>query len=276
MGPTRQVGVRPTFTVLVKGVMDMPSQLVCVPIAQPFESVSGWICRLALSQGATPTEVCDFLDVSAIQDVDKIMFGPRLDKLRQDCGLPETAFFVHGKVITSLQQMPNYGQKLLATQGRRMMRYRYCAVCLEEMHVPHFPIHWRFVAWRWCPLHSCMMESACPKCNSPLLLLQDLASSGVGSMSRCLECGARLTMRPPLLLEEMPTDTLSIWEDMQLQNGRALLAALYYGKFSVTELNLERRYRSLDRALTACGVSTKFDYISADSIRLRIANRQRS
>jgi hypothetical protein len=251
--------------------MSSASQLVCVPPVQPFESVSGWICRLALSQGVTPSEICDFLDVSEAQDVDRVMFGPRLAQLQRDCGLPDTAFHVHDKVITSLQKLSNYGQKLLALQGRKMMRYRYCTLCLQEMREPFFPIHWRFVAWRWCPLHRCLMESLCPKCNSPVLLLRDLASSGFGSMSRCLECGARLTSRSPLTFEEIPADVISLWEDRQLQNGRAVLAALYYGKFDITGLVLKRRYRSLERALTACGVSTKFDYISADTVRQRMA-----
>lgn len=276
MGSTRQVDRWPTFTVLVIYAMNAGSQLVCVPVPQTFESVGGWICKLALSQGATPTEICDFLNIGLIQDVDRVMFGARLAKLRHDCGLPETAFYVHDKVITSLQKMSNCGQKLLAIQGRKMMQYRYCTRCLQEMHEPFFPIHWRFVAWRGCPLHDCLMESSCPNCNSPVLLLRDLASSGFGSMSRCLECGARLTSRAPLLLEEIPAEMLSEWELRQIQNGRALLSALYYGNFSVTGLVIPKRYRNLGHVVTACGLSTKFDYISADSIRQRLAKRQKA
>lgn len=274
MGSTRQVDAWPTFTVLVIYAMNPSSQLVRVPVAQTFESVGGWICKLALSQGATPNEICDFLDIGQIQDVDRAMFGSRLAKLRHDCGLPETAFYVHDKVITSLQKMSNYGHKLLAMQGRKMMQYRYCTRCLQEMQEPFFPIHWRFVAWRGCPLHACLMESSCPNCNSPVLLPRDLATSGFGSLSRCLECGARLTSQKPLLLEEIPAEMLSEWELKQIQNGRALLSALYYGKFSVTEQLTSKIYRSLERVVTACGLSTKFDYISADSIRQRLAKRQ--
>lgn len=253
--------------------MNLDSQLVCVPAAQSFESVSSWICRFALSQGATPTEVCDFLGLNPHQDCDLAVFGSQIVTLRRNCGLPEAAFYIHDQLITSLRKMSNYGSKLLATQSRKKMQYRYCTLCLQGMHEPYFPIHWRFVAWRWCPLHDCLMESLCPKCNSPLILLRDIARSGIGSLSRCLECGDRLTSRLPVFLTEIPLEILSEWEERQLQNGRALLSALYHGKFSVTGPIVKKQYRSLERAVTACGLSTKFDYISADTIRQRLARR---
>ena len=252
--------------------------LVCVPSAEPFEAVSSWLCRLALSQGVTPADICDYLEVSISSEIDFQFHGASLAQLRARCGLPTAAFHVHDKVVSSLVRAAVSGKKLLARDDNKLLRYRYCVRCLAEMQTPSYPIHWRFVPWRWCPIHDCLMESSCPKCKSSLSLPRDLAIGGVarqglGSLSRCLTCGERLAARQPCHIAELPPDVITVWEKVQLANGRALLAALYYGKFSFQDQPGNKTMGSLDRALRTVAFSTKFDYISADAVRLRAAGR---
>lgn len=251
--------------------------LVCVPRVEPFEAVSSWLCRLALSQGVTPVDICDYLEVSINSEIDFQFHGTRLAHLRARCGLPETAFHVHDRVIGSLVKAAVSGKKLLARDDRRMLRYRYCVGCLAEMHTPSYPIHWRFVPWRWCPNHGCLMESRCHSCKSPISLPRDLAiggmaRQGLGSLSRCLICGERLAVRTACNIAELPTDVITVWERLQLSNGRALLAALYYGKFSFVDQPGNKTMRSLGQALRTLPFSTRFDDISADTVRRRLEN----
>lgn len=252
--------------------------LVRVPRVEPFEAVSAWLCRLALSQGVSPVDICDYLEVGRSGDVDMQFFGDNLVRLRNLCGLPDDAFHVQDRVITSLVKAGAPSKILLAREDPRFMRYRYCVCCLAEMHTPHYPIHWRFVAWRWCPIHDCLMESECRKCKSSVLLLRDLAVGGrsrrgLGSLSRCLNCGDRLTARKPCTISDLPSDALTAWEQMQLSNGRALLAALYYGKFSYLGQHGSKSMASLGRAIRKVAISTKFDFISADSVRKRTESK---
>lgn len=250
-----------------------------MPSVEPFESVSSWLCRLALSQGVSPGDICDYLDVGITSEIDFQFHGSRLANLRTICGLPETAFHVHDRVISSLVKAAVSGNKLLARDESKWLRYRYCVGCLGEMQTPSYPIHWRFVPWRWCPVHDCLMESECQNCKSAILLPRDLAiggtaRKGVGTLSRCLICGERLTDRQPCNVSDLSTDQITVWERLQLSNGRALLAALYYAKFSFAGQPGSKTMGSLSRALQAVPFSTKFDYISADTVRRRQASQQ--
>lgn len=262
-------------------LMSSYNVLVCVPEVEPFEAVSSWICRLALSQGASPGDICDYLEVSATSDIDLQFYGARLAQLRALCGLPAAAFHVHDKVVSSLIQAAVPANKLLAREGGRFMRYRYCVQCLMEMKTPNYPIHWRFVPWRWCPIHDSLMESECQTCRSSLLLLRDLAiggkaRQGLGSLSRCLSCGERLAAREPCNVGELPPEAITVWEKYQLSNGRALLAALYHGKFRFEDQSGSKTMGSLYRALRTVSFSTKFDYISANTVRQRSKGRERT
>jgi hypothetical protein len=225
----------------------------------------------------SPAEICQLFDVGSSSEIDLQLCGARLANLRTLCGLPETAFHVHDRVMSSLALAAS-SKKLLARKEHGFMRYRYCVQCLAEMQTPYFPIHWRFVPWRWCPIHDSLMESECYKCKSSLLLLRDLANGGlarkgVGSLSRCLICGERLTARPPCNIGDLPPNTITVWEKMQLANGRALLAALYHGRYSLAGQSGAKTMVSLDRALRTVPFSTEFDYLSADIVRRRVANQ---
>jgi len=166
------------------------------------------------------------------------MKGQRLATLRRVCGLPESAFFVHERIVTSLNSMSPVGDDYLIRGRRDKPRFRYCPACLNTMRTPHFPIHWRFVAWRWCPEHDCLLEDTCHQCGHAIVLPIDVESSAAGQrgyalLNRCQSCGASLNSLEPCHLQLGRFRRVSHLEEMTLANGRGLLAALYSGWFEI-------------------------------------------
>lgn len=213
------------------------NRLVNVPQPELFESASCWLSRLALSQGASLNDLSEYFGLSRDADLDQSLRGELLSNLRRLCGLSDAALFVHERIVSSLDTMSPAAEKYLI-RGRNKAGFRYCPLCIKEMRTPHFPIHWRFIAWRWCPVHDCLLEDACHQCGKEPTLPIDIAASKAGRLgyallNRCGECAARLSDVIPCHLQEGDLRRVSDREDLILANGRALLAALYHGWFHI-------------------------------------------
>lgn len=219
--------------------MEPLHRLYNVPQPEPFEAFSCWLTRLGLSQCMPPRHVARHLEIasSLSRDVDRETIGHRLQHVRDVCGLPETAFEIPQRIMATLSTIWPVGERYLAVSHRRP-RFRSCPCCLREMHTPHFPIHWRFVAWRWCPIHDCLLEDECPHCGHPVGFPKDFDDSFAGKhghvmLNRCMACAKRLNDVEPCFLQAGDKRLVSISEQLKLDNGRALLAALHEGKFEI-------------------------------------------
>ncbi|MBL8275944.1 MAG: TniQ family protein [Pelomonas sp.] len=204
-----------------------------VPPPFEFEAPSSWLGRLALAQGCSLEEIQVFLDIHADVDVDQMMYGKALAELRRRCSLPQTAFAIAGSVMAGLEKT-GLGPWSLATTTRGTPAFRYCPACLRRRSTPHLDIHWRFIDWRYCPLHNCLMESVCWQCRTPVCYPQDMALSKAGragnaSQRRCLNCTADLAAAKPCLVNPATSSALTELEACWLLNGRALLASLCSG-----------------------------------------------
>lgn len=213
-------------------------KLYNVPPPEPFEAVSAWLTRLGLSQCAPPTRIRHLIGIPNRGDLDRVVRGPLLEELRRVCGLPDTAFGIADRIMTSLCSMSPVGDRYLAVAGSWYSRFRFCPLCLREMPTPHFPVHWRFFAWRWCPKHDCLLEDACPHCGAAIVFPKDFeltfaGRKGYGLLNRCAACANRLDDIEPCLLQLGDRRLVQANEQLKLSNGRALLAALHDGKFSI-------------------------------------------
>lgn len=250
------------------------AQLLGVPQPFDFEAVSGWLPRLALSQGTPLSEVAEYLGIDLSRDVDRRVIGEKLGHLRKVCSLPDSAFAIPERIMESLDLMKPVGDQFMARRGRSRPRFRFCICCLSEMKTPYFPIHWRFIAWRRCPLHDCLLEDACPNCTAPVVLptcIQHSASgrAGYAGLDRCLYCTKRLTTAMPCSLQAGAVRLVNQWEDQQLDNGRALLAALYKRSFRMEGRKFTFRLHSLADLRTKRAFPVRFEWLSPDFIRNR-------
>ena len=178
--------------------------------------------------------------------------------------------------MKSLDLLKPAGEHFMAKHTSGSPRFRFCVCCLSEMTTPHFPIHWRFIAWRRCPLHDCVLEDSCPHCGAPVVLpkcIQNAASghAGYAGLDRCLSCAKRLTSAVPYLLQVGKVRRVNQWEDQQLANGRALLAALVTRSFRIAGCSVTFRLRSLDDVWSWRAFPDLFDWLSPDVRRRRVA-----
>lgn len=212
--------------------------LVCAPVPEPFESPASWLSRLALSQAATVWAVLAHLKIDLEGDIDIEFAACDLDRVARLRGIPVSNFSFMRHMFLQLQRIDASGRVYLLSHDT-FARYRFCEKCLLEQRTPHFPLHWRFKAWRWCPLHNSLLRDHCPSCKAILVLPMDLLHAGrwrkgVAYISSCAVCGAKLTSKPKSMRFEHSRNNLTSTEHLLLANGRALLAALYHGEFTVS------------------------------------------
>ena len=252
-------------------------RLFNVPNPEFYESVCSWISRLALSQGSDVNEVMQYLCFPLDADLDRFVYGDRLTELRDICGLNASAFLVHNRVITSLNSMSPLGDNYLIRTRANKPVYRYCPLCIKEMRIPHFPIHWHFVAWRWCPKHDCLLEDFCQSCGCTAVLPADIASSeagklGYGLLNRCQSCAEPYGNMKPCHLQLGNIRRVSRLEEQILANGRGLLAALYYGWFEIRGIAGRQelgRFVDIERY----GVlAVRPEWLSPEHVRMRVVN----
>lgn len=211
--------------------------LVCVDPPEPFESPASWISRLAFSQYASVREICNLLDIQTTSDPDMAFTELDMSVVARKCGLDRSAFAFMSHMFRQLRKIDRSGEDFLLRDGPHAA-YRFCPDCLREQRCQHFPVHWRFKAWRWCPLHSKLLFDACPFCSSavrlPMDLMRAISKNHLAPfMGYCQSCGANLTSQAQESLPNSTMRNLNRNEYYKLMNGRSLLAALWRGNFSL-------------------------------------------
>jgi hypothetical protein len=188
---------------------------------------------LALSQGATLKELAEFLGFEFRSDLDICLSKQQAIDLAELCGLDMAAFEAPQKIFGALRSIAPDGEPFLCLV-RGKARFRYCRDCLASFRTPYFQLHWRFVAWRHCPIHRCLLEDQCPHCGEPIVLPADQVSagpdrSGIALLSLCMKCGKALIDVKPCSVFEFASE----WQRTVMSNGRAVLAALYTGRVEI-------------------------------------------
>jgi hypothetical protein len=203
-------------------------------VPKPFalEAASGWLSRLALSQGCSIRELKRFLNLHLDRDLDLQLHGPVLSELRRKCGLAENSFAFAETVVQGLHYA-QLGAGWLIGDNRYSARFRYCPACLgrggEGGGV--MLIQWRFLAWRFCPIHRCLTEQRCFACGANVRFPVDMAKSragreGFASQRRCQRCAVDLAEAPQVRIDFEGSEQLSDREFRWLSAGHQYVAIL--------------------------------------------------
>jgi len=213
------------------------SLLYNVPRLLPRESFSSWVTRLSLSQGITPSILLKYLEIHLIDDLDRHIGGLNLKQLCKKAGIREYEFNGIKKIFSSLAAFEQTGRYFLLFSGKKA-RYRFCPICLEQDDCPYFRIEWRFKVWHVCPLHKCFLEDQCYHCATYVTLPFNMLTSGyknmgIGSLAICHSCGKPLSQVSPALIEDHPYLRFNPEDQLLIQNGRAFLSALYFGRYKL-------------------------------------------
>lgn len=210
-----------------------PTKLFGIPKIEAFESPSSWISRAALSQGASPKELLEVFGISDEVDPDLMFCHLNPIDAAEMSGLPASNFEFSRRIFSNLSSIDASGKIFLKRSNGRPA-YRYCAACLHFSKVKHFMVHWRFEAWRYCPLHQCLMDDRCMKCFSGIslpnhMLVSGKSRAGIDSLGRCWRCGHPLSKHWKLVLNELKRVNWRSETQEKLRAGRTLLSAIYYG-----------------------------------------------
>ncbi len=215
-----------------------PTQILYrVPAVIGTESLASWLSRLALAQGCTIHQISKFLKIKH-QDIDLFLSTNTPNALATACNLHPDEFIVIRRVMFQLQQINHAGSLFLLTYDG-LPRSRYCPLCLKSDPTPYFRLEWRFDPWRWCPVHSCLLEDSCPNCHGLIRTPFNMINAGPGrcgipTLCHCHSCAQSLLTVAPLVVDmhKLPSEMQKL-----LTNGRAFLASLYFGYFYI---NTER------------------------------------
>lgn len=208
-----------------------------VPAPFQFEAPSSWLSRLALAQGLTSLDqLRQFLNLPKEFDLDWYVTGPRLQDLRRRCGLPGSSFAIADRLMSGILASGMGARSFLLVGRKGNAQSRYCPGCLAERRVAYLDIHWRFKAWRWCPVHDCLLLDACPDCEAllehPCLIeSKQAARAGHATLARCLRCSTLLSHEDLQLLAGECMKALNSVERLWMTNGRALLSALVHRRY---------------------------------------------
>ena len=202
---------------------------LCVPEPAEDEAPSAWLSRLALAQGCSMRELLNFLDIRFDGDPDLQLHGVALSELRWKCGLPSNAFMLADRTMSRIANAGLGGELLSPGKGTGM--FRFCPLCLKSRSPMTFPIEWRFLDWRYCPHHNCLMEKACRTCRRATCHPLDVADSkagrqGYASQSRCSRCAADLRDVVPRDLSAHQMLAFTWLEADWLRTGVDLIRAL--------------------------------------------------
>jgi hypothetical protein len=234
----------------------LKQELFGLPSVLPLESPASWLSRASLTQGVPLKELLEFLGLDRKQDTDVAFLSDGFAVNAIRCGLSLGDFAVAQKIIRSAFRLDRSGQRLLLRDSNGRPRYRACPRCASEQQTAFFGIHARFICWRFCPLHHCLLEDACWSCGTPIELPVDFLTCGPAVrcrpyLSHCSVCGKSHGQGTPALFGETWT-LLAGLEQMILNNGRATLSALVHQKV-VTAYD-DGRPLSFLRGLEATGM----------------------
>jgi hypothetical protein len=197
-----------------------------------FESPASWLARAALSQGISPKELLAHFGFHRRVDPDLFMTEKVAHRLSATCQIPPEKFDFAVHMFANLTSI-DPGGEIFLLERKHLAEYRYCPVCLHLSRTKHFMVHWRFRAWRHCPLHHCMMEECCLQCGALVQLPTDLMNAGpekkgIAFLDRCRVCGHRLSSHWDKVCGTVDQYSVSEWKWSQLVNGRATLSAIFH------------------------------------------------
>lgn len=226
---------------------DVRTPLYRVPRPMLLEAPSSWLSRIALMQGERLRDVLRFLQLDHDDCLDA-QFCIRSSQVGKALGGMPERMLVSCRIYLNALKLQSERNGLIVGDDK-VGRFRFCPECLASQHEPHVPIHWRLKPWRYCHEHRRVLSEVCPHCKlAPRLPVDLVASSRWGkraaNLSRCRYCGESLAKavaddRDLDCPQEEPYDSIDI------DDGRAMVAALYYGRWGLRGYKAKLELRHL-------------------------------
>lgn len=209
-----------------------------VPRVNQFESPFSWISRLALSQSAKLENILDLFLIDDYQDIDLYFSEKCIERAEVITGISLERFKIVRDIYSITTNLSSNRSDFFLYSDKGNPRYRYCPVCLYESRIKSFDFNWRYDAWRWCPVHDCLMVDKCCHCEEYIELTRSMITAGkdregVAYLDRCLKCGDKISKKSDEVLHPFKDNLLLEFEKTMLENGRAFLSSIYNKNFYI-------------------------------------------
>jgi len=221
--------------------------LVRVPMPMLLEAPSSWLSRTALSQGIGLPALLAHLDLPPAAKLDLNFGSVNLAQLGRAVGMDLRRLEAPQLILRRIASLRRSGVGLLV-ENPAAGGFRFCPLCWRAQTAYYVPIHWRVVSWIYCPQHMCLMVNRCPRCDQPpacaiSFITAGPKGKGIAGAYTCAHCGGALDAEPIVLMGGGTELTDFDW--LQLQNGRAVLAALLVGDVYLNDATTAESIRGL-------------------------------
>lgn len=163
------------------------------------EAPSGWLFRVALLYGVTPTDIGKMIGV--VNDPDALDFVNWYEHEN------ERNNYIHSNERNSKKVLNHFDfrKRLLRLTRNQDFSYvyRFCPQCLAEGPVSMFRWYWRLVSSTCCERHKTVLLERCRSCNSRIDLSSGVAENysfvdGEHALQCCPNCSALLVDERPI------------------------------------------------------------------------------
>lgn len=211
------------------------------------EAPSSWLSRAALSQGIGLSALLAHLGLPSAAKLDLNFGSVNLAQLGRAVGMDLRRLEAPQVILRRVASLRRSGVGLLVEHSVPG-GFRFCPLCWRAQTAYYVPVHWRVASWIYCPQHMCLMVNRCPRCDQPpacaiSFLTAGPKGKGIAGAYTCARCGGALDTKPTVLVGSGTELTDFDW--LQLQNGRAVLAALLRGEVYVNDATTAESIRGL-------------------------------
>ena len=218
--------------------MENYSALCNAPRPFPKESICSWLTRLSLSQGVSLWAMLAYLELKLQIDFDYQFEKLNIDSISRKTGLLISDFQSHRTFFRSLRKFDFHSKRYLM-RYQRNKRFRFCPLCLKEDEIPYFRTEWRFKLCVSCPIHKCLLEDSCDRCQNPICLPINLFSKvsdvrPLESLANCPSCGSKLQKISPAFFKGQLYEVMDLKSKHFIESGEYLLTKLHEGTHAIT------------------------------------------
>ncbi|VWC41940.1 TniQ family protein [Burkholderia lata] len=186
----------------------LPSLLV-VPTPIDDESPASWILRVCEKHHISYWMLLRNFGIKENYDPDISLRAEDLLRIGRGTKIPEQRLRNLGNTFSAVRR-DRFLTALLITDRPCRVKYRFCTECLRTDPVPYFRIQWRFLDWKYCPIHRIELADHCGQCGGPRsgMSYGRILTDKTLNIRNCPRCCHSLAAHGPPNVNAQASDTI--------------------------------------------------------------------
>ncbi|MCA8212601.1 MULTISPECIES: TniQ family protein [Burkholderia cepacia complex] len=189
-------------------ISDHPSLLV-VPPPIDDESPASWLLRISEKHHVSCETLLQAFGIKMSNDPDISLRPEDMLRIGRGTGVPEHRLRTLGDTFSAIRQ-DRFLTRLLVTDKSSIVKYRFCRECLRTDPIPYFRIQWRFLDWKYCPIHRIELSDHCGQCGCSRsgMSLGRISNDKARGIRTCHRCRHSLAALRRSAADARATDTI--------------------------------------------------------------------